>query len=368
VTLAVLIWSNLVRRPARTSLAAASVALGVGLIVALLSIAAGVGTAASDLIHVGRADLALFQGGVSDLTRSLLPASLAGRVARAPGVAATARVDILVTKTAGNDSFLLLGLDPGEFPARRLVVTSGRRPREGEALVGDAAAGGLRVASGGQVRIAGRTFVVAGLYHSGNAFEDAGAVAPLSVVQRLAGRPGEVTSIAVEARPGVAPKELGRALERRFPGLVAVAEPGQAVRVDTSTRLLIDGGWVFSLMAVLVGAVLVANTMAMSVNERTPEIGLLRAIGWRARRIGVVLAGEAAVIGLVGLVVGTIAGYVAARLVVRTGALSALVEPAFGPRLVGWATLVALGVSILGSAYPAWRAVRLAPLAALRRD
>ena len=62
-----------VGRPGRTALTAAGVAIGVGLIVALLSIAAGVHNTANDLIHVGRADFGLFQKDVTDLTKSLLP-------------------------------------------------------------------------------------------------------------------------------------------------------------------------------------------------------------------------------------------------------------------------------------------------------
>jgi len=71
-----LVWKNLLRRPVRTLLTATGVALGVGLIVALLSISAGTKRTAGDLIHLGRADFGLFQSGVSDATRSLLPRRL----------------------------------------------------------------------------------------------------------------------------------------------------------------------------------------------------------------------------------------------------------------------------------------------------
>ena len=73
MTWAGFVWRNLWRRPARTALTAAGVAIGVGLIVALLSIAAGVRNTASDLIHIGRADFGVFQESASDLTRSRTP-------------------------------------------------------------------------------------------------------------------------------------------------------------------------------------------------------------------------------------------------------------------------------------------------------
>src|SRR5438132_11650231 len=133
MTWAGLVGRNLLRRPARTSLTAAGVALGVGLIVALLSVTAGAKKTAGQLIHVGRADFGLFQAGASDLTLSRLPSSLARSVAHEPGVAATGRIYLYVTN--GGRVF---GVGRGEFPAQRLVVTQRGHWTYGEAVVGDA--------------------------------------------------------------------------------------------------------------------------------------------------------------------------------------------------------------------------------------
>ena len=74
-----LVLKNLMRRKARTALTVAGVAIGVGLIVALLSITNGVKRTAGDLVHVGRSDFGLFQSGAADLTKSLLPEDLSHR-------------------------------------------------------------------------------------------------------------------------------------------------------------------------------------------------------------------------------------------------------------------------------------------------
>ena len=103
MTFGSLVLRNLLRRPARTALTAAGVAIGVGLIVALLSLAAGVRRTANDLIHVGRADFGLFQSGVADFTRSLLPNSLAAEVRRRPGVEDAAPLKLLVASVDGPD-------------------------------------------------------------------------------------------------------------------------------------------------------------------------------------------------------------------------------------------------------------------------
>jgi len=152
VTWAGLVTKNLLRRKARTALTVAGVAIGVGLIVALLSITNGVKRTAAELIHVGRSDFGLFQSGAADLTRSLLPEELAGSIRRSEGVSQVARVFLLVGAVEKSDSSLLFGYVPGEFPERRLVVVSGRRPTGNEALVGDGAARIYHLRVGGPLR------------------------------------------------------------------------------------------------------------------------------------------------------------------------------------------------------------------------
>src|SRR5438552_4497683 len=168
VTWAGFVWRNLGRRRARTLLTSAGVALGVALIVALLAIAAGVRRTANDLIHVGRADFGIFQEGAADLTRSLLPDRLAARIRHEPGVASDARIFLRVSKVGHESSFLVFGLDPSEFPARRLVIVTGQRPRGDEALLGDHAAKSLHLRPGQTLPVEHKRFRIAGIYHSGD--------------------------------------------------------------------------------------------------------------------------------------------------------------------------------------------------------
>jgi putative ABC transport system permease protein len=355
-----LVWKNLLRRPVRTLLTGAGVALGVALIVALLSIAAGTRRTAGDLIHLGRADFGLFQSGVSDATRSLLPVRLEHEVARDRGVAHTARIFLLVTTVQGKASSLVFGLAPDEFPARRLTLVAGDRSG---ALAGDR----FGVRPGDTLRIGARAFRVSGVFHSGDRFEDQGVVLPLPAVQALAKRPGEVTTIAVTVKLGYRPQEVASRLERRY-GITAIVEPGQAVKVDTSSRLIIDVGWVISVLALIVGGIGVTNTMAMSVFERVREIGILRAVGWPGRRIAGLIVSEALGIAAVALALGLGLGVLAARLFTARTGLSSLVSPDFTAGVFLWGLAFALGVCVLGAVYPAWRALRLSPIEALRRE
>jgi putative ABC transport system permease protein len=354
------------RRSARTALTSAGVAIGVALIVALLSI--GVRRTASDLIHVGRSDFGVFQEGASDLTRSLLPESLDGKLRATPGISDVASIFLRVSHVERRDAFLVFGLRRDEFAYRRLVIVAGRRATGNEALLGDLAANSLHLGPGDTVHVETKAYRIAGLYHSGNHFEDIGAVLPLPVVQKLAARPGEVTTFGVTIQLGRRPHDIASLVERRFPGTTAVTEPGQIVNVDTSSRLIINAGWIFSLVALIVGGIGVTNTMAMSVFERIHEIGIMRAVGWPGRRIAALIVSEAIGIGLLALAAGLAAGYGAAELFVRRGNLSQLASPDFTPGVFAWGLAFALGVAVIGALYPAWRAVRLTPIEALRRE
>jgi putative ABC transport system permease protein len=324
VTWAGLVLKNLLRRKVRTGLTVAGVAIGVGLIVALLSITNGVKSTANQLIHVGRSDFGLFQEGASDLTRSVLPQSLFARVKADPGVADAARIFIRVGKVENQKEFLLFGFAPGEFTDRRNVVIAGRRPRGAETLVGDTAAEALRVRPGGFLHIGKRAFRIAGIYHSGDRFVDLGATLPLRVVQ--------------------------------------------AVRIDTSSRLIITAGWIFSLLALIIGGIGVTNTMAMSVFERIREIGIMRAVGWTSTRIAALIVSEALAIGLIALGVGLFGGWGAAVLLTQNSSLSSLAHADFTGGVFAWGLAFALGVGLIGALYPAWRAISLTPIEALRRE
>jgi len=355
-----LVHKNLFRRPARTLLTAAGVSLGVALIVALLSITQGVHRTAGDLIHIGRADFGIFQSDVSDLTRSYLPDTLQPKVQDVPGVDRTAAIKILVTDTG-----LLFGLRADEFALERFVMVSGNRPTgPTDAVVGDHSGHVL-----GSVIVAnGKRYPVVGIFHSGDRFLDNAVVLPIAAVQAAAHRPGEITTIGVTVELGWRPKDVAKAIEQRFQGVTAVTEPGQAVKVDTSSRLIISTGWIVSLLALIVGGIGVTNTMAMSVFERTQEIGVLRAVGWRTQRIAAMIVSEAIGICLLAAALGLALGVAAAEVFIRHSALSSLVQPQFSASVWIWGIVFALGVGLVGAIYPALRAVRLTPIAALRHE
>jgi hypothetical protein len=140
------------------------------------------------------------------------------------------------------------------------------------------------------------------------------------------------------------------------------------VRIDTSSRLIITAGWIFSLLALIIGGIGVTNTMAMSVFERIREIGIMRAVGWTSTRIAALIVSEALGIGVIALAIGLFGGWGAAVLLTQSSSLSSLAHADFTGGVFAWGLAFALGVGLIGALYPAWRAISLTPIEALAGD
>lgn len=357
---------DLRRHRIRTALSASGIAIAVAMIVALLSLSAGIERSAAGLIHLGGSEVGLFQAGVGDLTASALPESLVDRVRRVPGVRDAAPVAVATGELPSKRSFLVFGVDPDSFVVRRLVFASGRPAAgAGEAAVGDAAAAELGVGVGDSLPLSTGTVRISGVYHAGVPFEDQGAALPLPVVQHMLGRSGDVTTIGVSVSPGASAAEVGSRLERAFRGTVAISEPGQVSRVDTNSLLVRKAAVVFAALALLVGGVAVMNTMLMAVFERRSEFALMLAVGWPRRLVAELVLQEGLALSFVGALAGLGLGVGAGELLVRAFDASALVTPDVTLWTLGKAVLVALATGALGSLYPAWSITRLRPAEAL---
>src|SRR3954447_7451450 len=122
-----LVVASLRRRPGRALLTATGIAVGAAAVVALISLGDGLEQTAAGFIHLGKADLGLFQSGVSDPTASVLPTSMLPRLEGQPGVAEATPVQLLVEAIPHQPSAIAFGLDPRGFDAERLVIVRGRR-------------------------------------------------------------------------------------------------------------------------------------------------------------------------------------------------------------------------------------------------
>jgi putative ABC transport system permease protein len=271
---------------------------------------------------------------------------------------------------------LVFGWRANSYEFGSLTFLSGHRFEDGkpEVIIGDALANTLNKKVGESLDIQGSAFNVVGIYHGGTALEAGAVIMPLDQLQQLSTLQGKVSGFHVRLRPappGEAPdhylKRAQKEIEAALPGLNAQLATERASN-NQFVALAHAVAWGTSSIALLMGVLGIANTMAMSVFERTREIGILRAIGWKSRRIVLLIELEAMVLGFAGGILGLVFGWGSLRLLSMLPQTASIVSSSLD---VGH-LLEALGISILSGllagAYPAWRGAHLFPVEAIRHD
>jgi putative ABC transport system permease protein len=362
-----IVATNLLRSRARTIFTAGGIAVGVATIVALLSFTQGLRDTADEFIHLGGSELGIFQANVSDPTASILPASIVGQIAARPDVAHATPLLLMVETVKAEPAAVLFGADPTGFFTHNLVLVKGTRPHPTahEILVGDRLAEQLHLTPGGTLTVKGRAFRVAGIYHSGVLFEDSGAVLAIEQARQLTGRSGEETDVVVQLAPGARASTAGTAIEKSFPGTQIISDPQQALRAGADGTLISNAILVIVVIALIVGAISVANTMAMSIMERQGELALLSTVGWSPTRVASLIFGEGIAVSMLGAALGLLIGVIGSGLLVHALGVSAYVSPSVTAWGLGRALLVGVAIGVLGGIYPAWRVTRMTPLKAL---
>ena len=235
-------------------------------------------------------------------------------------------------------------------------------------------------AIGDTVEIRGKSFSVVGILEPTLATPDTTAIMPLQAAQQLmaASLPGSIqdaissdeliSQVVVYPKPGVNDAELAGQIERDVDNVQTLtgAEFNEQVGSFTGVfNAIIIGVAVISLV---VGGLSVINTMAMSVAERTREIGIKRAIGGSRRRIIRELVTEAAVIGFIGGVIGLVLGAIVVVLANEAGRSSGTILFDLTPGIAFFAVAFSTILGMLAGVIPAWSAARLDPVEALRYE
>ena len=189
---------------------------------------------------------------------------------------------------------------------------------------------------------------------------------PLAQAQQLTGAPGRGDRHRGGARrPARARRAPPRRSNAAFPGTQVITDPQQALRAGANSTLISKAILVIVVIALIVGAISVANTMAMSIMERQGELGLLSTVGWSPPRVASLILGEGVAVSVLGAAVGLLFGVIGAGLLVSALGVSTYVSPSVTAWGLGRGLLVGVAIGVLGGIYPAWRVTRMTPLKAL---
>ena len=372
--LGTLIARNMVNRKVRTGLTVLGLAVGIAAVMILTGLAWGFERSFLKLYEAKGIDLVVVRAGVSNQLSSNLDAATGDRIRAVPGVAAAtpSLVDTVSFEDKNLVTVLVNGWEGDSRLFRGIRTLEGRTLRAGDgrvALLGRVLALNLGKQVGEEVDVAGEPFRVVGTFESDSLFENGGLIIPLPELQRMMGRPNQVTGFTVAA-DSAGTKDLAalaRLIEREVPGVAAVPARDY-IRGDIQVRLTKTMAWATTAVALVLGSIGLLNTMIMAVFERTREVGVLRALGWRRRRVLALILGEAVVVGLLGSLAGTALAYLGVRLLLLVPTARGFVDPNLPPAVIALGLALGVGLSLLGGTYPALRAARLDPTEALRHD
>jgi putative ABC transport system permease protein len=367
-----LVWHNVGVKKLRLTFASLAVATGVLAVVTLSVVTHSLRTSELAIMQTGAADFTIAQKGVSDLLNSNIDQATLDRIAGYPQVSAATGVLLATTRlNAANPLFLEIGIRPAELGNFGVTVVAGQpfaATAADQVMLGYRAAGNLGKHVGDSIVIDDLTYHVTGLYSTGQAIGDDGAMLPLIPFQATQRQPSELTLVFVRADPGTDIDSLRARIERDNPQLVTVRTSADFGRADRSLSLISAGETGSSILAIGVGAIIVMTTMTITFIERTREFGVLAAIGWtRTRVMGMVIA-EALTIGLIGAAGGVALSFAATQLIGQLPSLVGILHPVYTATEFWRALYTAGAMSLLGGFYPAARAARLSPLEALHRE
>ena len=263
---------------------------------------------------------------------------------------------------------LLMGVDfKKERKLKAFWQFKGKFPSHpSEIAIGSQVASTLKLATGDTLLISSRIYTVSGILLETGSSEDSVILTDLHEGQKILGKEGKITMVEVAAFCRGCPiSEMTLQLAEKFPDARITTMKQAVMSKMQSIDMVKSFGLGVTVLVICIGALLVFTTMMGSVNERTREIGIFRAIGFRRSHVMQIILLEAMIVGLLAGLIGFIGGsgiaLFALPFVVKGGTFA-------GPNgLIGGISILAsISLSLLASLYPAIKASRLDPSDALR--
>ncbi len=361
-----LIFANLLHRPVRSAISICAVAIEVIMILSIVGIFMGMLNDSKARTNGIGADLvvspsnASFMSGMSGAPMS---ARLAEVFLRMPHVSVASPVISDFSMTGAVE--ILYGIDYKSYDALKPFVFLSGTPFQGpyDVIVDDVyARSGKGHSVGDTIKILNHPFRICGIVESGKGGRK---LVPIETLAGLMGSEGKASVIYLKSDdPANIPLirheiQTTQGLEnyqvRTMEDLISLYTPSRFPGFDLALRVVIS-------IAVIVGFLVIFQSMYTAVLERTREIGILKALGSSKPQIVSVVLRETAVLAVAGVLVGIGATYgVRALLHIRFATFSFELTPAW----LGWGSLIAFMGALCGALYPAWLAARKDPIDAL---
>ncbi len=363
-----LVLKNPFRNKTRMALAVIGIAIGIATIVALGMVTEGLKVSLEEQLKAGGADFVVMKNTSSGSESATIKQNRVDEISKMSGIKQAAGI-LTSSRMIGETQLGLVGLNQRDLNMMGAKITQGTpyADDKNEIILGKLAAEKLKKKVGDTVILKGDKYVITGIFETGNKEIDTSGVLPLSKLQKMDENENKVHFIYVKVNNNADVKAASKEVEKAYPGeLTTIASLEDFQRANDGLSTVETASMAISLLAIVIGGIGIINTMIMSVFERTREIGVLKAVGWKSRRILGMILGESIVLtfiaGLVGIILGIIG--IEAIITLTDTAMVLTFTPALALKALG----IAVIVGIIGGFYPAYRASKLAPTEALRYE
>jgi len=362
-----LIITNLLRHRVRTLMSIAGIASSVAAMLTVVTILQGAVGMFSGLL-ASDSESIVFEKNVSDLFFSEVPGNALGQIAGWPMVEHADAVVFGIVSSHDQPVITCFGITSQDARLRKATWIEGSAAgfrSEGQAIVlGERAASFLHAHRGDTVPVGHGFFPVAGVIRTSNGFEDGGVFMPLKAAQQFFHKDGS-SVITVKLRKAEEVGAFKARIAATYPNLTAL-ENQEFDRTYSQFRILKATAWAVGGCGLLLGGFGIANTMLMSVFSRIREIAILRVNGFSRMQVASLVLSEATVLSMIGAALGLGAGSVLLIAMKYIPALHGYVDASLQPAVLLLVLLLALLTGIAGALYPAFHAMRIRAVEALR--
>ncbi len=362
-----MVLRNLFRQRTRTLLTTLAIGVGVGMVVMLGGMADGL-VAQLSALGGKSGELTISEAKSSDMSLAAIDDKVGRWAAGLPAVDQISGMLFGLASMPGMPYFFVMGLDPAGYAIRHYAITDGdriRAPRD--LLLGKVCAKNLKKKIGDPITVSGNAFRVVGIYETGVGYEDGGAVMALAEAQRVFKKPNQVSFYFIKLKDTRQADVVKHQVEAHWPQ-VSVSRSSEFADKTNDLRTFRSMTTALSFLAIVIGGVGIMNAMLMSVFERTREIGTLRALGWRRRRVIGMIVRESLALSFLSGLVGIAFGVGLGTLITFEPTMGVFLKGNYTFALLAQAMIVALVLGVIGAVYPAWRASNLSPIEALRYE
>jgi len=362
-----LIFTNLLRHRVRTLVSIAGIAFSVAAMLTVVTILQGAVAMFSGILS-SDSELIVFERNVSDLFFSNVPDDTVAQIGGWPMVQHANPVLFGIVSSEDHPIITCFGVTSADARMRNATWLEGSRTNfanDDAVVLGERAAEFLNAKVGSQVQIGHGTFAVLGIIKTANGFEDGGVFMPLRTAQTFFHKQGVSSVATVKLRNKDDAAQFKRAVKEKYPNLVAL-EDDEFDRSYSQFKILTATAWAVGGCGLLLGGLGVANTMIMSVFTRIREIAILRVNGFSNWQIAAMIFGESALLSLAGAAAGLIIGFDALFGLKLVPALHGYVDPHLKFFVLLTVVALAFVTGAAGALYPAFYAIRLEAVEALR--